>query len=607
MSLLDALLRCSAIRTVDHALAASLRRLDPQTPDLVLSAAALAGAAVARGHSALPLARACDLFPEPSEDVAIPELPALHIWLDALHGSRWVARNAADAQGERVLVLEWDRIALRRYWRYELRLAAALHAIADARDGHNIGATLHTVVSQPDVAAWRESRLQQLFPALHHDPDDAQAAAARAALEYRVLLLTGGPGTGKTTTVARLLILSVEAALRCGDPPPRIALAAPTGKAAARLGESLRATLDTLQRDGDIAAAVAAAIPSTAATVHRLLGTIPTRPVFRHDAAHPLPTDIVVIDEASMVDLPLMTKLVEAVPRGARLVLIGDPDQLPSVETGNVLSALCEAADRTPTDAAFPGMRVHLRHSHRQAANLDLAPLARAIRDGDAATALAGLAATQYRGIEWRQGGVRALTVLLRQDALPHYRALQQADNPRHGLDLARRFRVLTALREGPSGSIALNAQIAAMLDPARRGDALFHGGLVMVVQNSYRHGLFNGDIGLVWRDAEDQRLHVWFDTESGLRSFAPATLPMHEAAFALTVHKSQGSEFDCVLLVLPERSMRAVSRELLYTGLTRTREHLMLWGDEAVLRDGIARRAQRHSGLATRFVLPAG
>ena len=602
MSLLDALLRCGAIRTVDHALAISLRRLDPQTSDLVLSAAALAAAAVAHGHSQLPLARAAELLPEASEDTAVPELPSLQTWLDALRESRWVACTAADAQAERVLVLEGDRLALRRYWRYELRLAAALQAIADDTDGRWGDDASQVAVPQSDAAAWRESRLSQLFPALHGDADDAQAAAARAALAHRVLLLTGGPGTGKTTTVARLLVLAVEAALRRGEPPPRIALAAPTGKAAARLGESLRTSLETLQRDGDIDAAVAASIPATAATVHRLLGTIPTRPVFRHDAAHPLAADLVVIDEASMVDLPLMTKLVEAVPRGARLVLIGDPDQLPSVETGNVLSALCDAADRTPAEAAFPGRRVHLQRSHRQAANLDFAPLAAAIRDGDAATALAGLATSRYRGIEWRQGSARTLPTLLRQDALPHYRALQQADDPRQGLDLARRYRMLTALREGPSGSIALNAHIATALDPARRGDALFHGGLVMVVQNSYRHGLFNGDIGLVWRDADAQRLHVWFDTDTGLRPFAPAALPAHEPAFALTVHKSQGSEFDRVLLVLPDHATRAVSRELLYTGLTRTREHLVLWADEAVLRDGIARQAQRHGGLAGRF-----
>jgi exodeoxyribonuclease V alpha subunit len=596
MSLLDALLRCGAIRTVDHALAASLRRLDPQTSDPVLAAAALAAAAVSRGHSVLPLAQATELLPEASEDIVVPELPALQPWLDALRGSRWVARDAAEAQAERVLVLEGDRIALRRYWRYELRLAAALLGIADAAGA--------SASSTADGDAWREARLQQLFPSLQNDADDAQAAAVRTALAHPVLLLTGGPGTGKTTTVARLLVLAVEDAQRRGHTSLRIALAAPTGKAAARLGESLRATLDTLLRDGVIDATVAGVIPTNAATVHRLLGTIPNRPVFRHDAENPLAADLVIIDEASMVDLPLMTKLIEAVPRGARVVLIGDPDQLPSVETGNVLSALCDAADHTPASAAFPGRRVHLRHSHRQAAHLDLAPLAAAIRDGDVSTAVAGLAASRYRGIEWRQGGLRAIPALLRSDALPHYRALQQASGPREGLDLAQRYRVLTALREGPSGSTTLNAQIAAALDPARRGDALFHGGLVMVVQNSYRHGLFNGDIGIVWRGNDDQRVHVWFDTDGGLQPFAPAALPAHEPAFALTVHKSQGSEFDRVLLVLPDHRARAVSRELLYTGLTRAREHLVLWADETVLRDGIARRAQRYSGLASRFPL---
>ena len=592
MSLLDALLRCGAIRTIDHAFATSLRRLDPSTPDAVLSAAALASAATAWGHSMLPLRRAAEWLPSTDADIDAPTLPASEIWLNALRASRWVACDAAEAQGERVLVLEDDRLALRRYWRYELRLAAALR---------RIGASTQATTDS-DAIAWREARLHTLFPALQNDPADAQADAARAALDQRVLLLTGGPGTGKTTTVARMLVLAVEAAIRRGAPAPRIALAAPTGKAAARLGESLRSTLATLQHEDRIDDSVATAIPATAATVHRLLGTIATRSVFRHDAAHPLAVDLVVIDEASMIDLPLMTKLVEAVPPGAQLVLIGDPDQLPSVETGNVLSALCEAADRTPLRSGFPGRRVHLRRSHRQADSLDLGPLASAIRDGDADTAIAGLAAARFNGVRWHAGNAMQLPALLRNTVVPQYRVLQQAESPRHGLDLATRFRTLTALREGPSGSIAINAAIAAALHPSRRGDMLFHGSLVMVVQNSYRQGLFNGDIGLVWREAGDGRLHVWFDTETGLRPFAPAALPAHESAFALTVHKSQGSEFDRVLLILPDHATRAVSRELLYTGLTRARAHLDLWANDDVLREGIARRAQRHSALATRF-----
>ncbi|MBB5207961.1 exodeoxyribonuclease V subunit alpha [Chiayiivirga flava] len=595
MTLLDALLRSAAVRAVDHAFALALRRIDPATPDAVLAAAALAAAAVAQGHSVLPLACAHLLLPDAPNDTP-PPLPPLAEWLDALRASRFVASSADAASETRVLVLEDDRLALRRYWRYERRLAAALCMLGDA-----------AAPSPADHTAWLEPRLAQLFPLLRSDPGDAQAIAARAALVHRVLLLTGGPGTGKTTTVARLLVLAVEAAARRGEPAPRILLAAPTGKAAARLGESLRTTLDALLDDGLIDAATSAAIPSAASTVHRLLGTIPNRSVFRHDAAQPLAADLVVVDEASMVDLPLMTKLVEAVSRHARLMLIGDPDQLPSVETGNVLSALCDAADRTPEFAAFPGRRVHLHRSHRQAAQLDLAPLAAAIREGEADVALDGLAAARYRGVEWQQSTLRALPAWLRQHAVPHYRALQLAADPQQALDLARRYRVLTALRAGPSGSLALNAQLVAMLDPSRRGDALFHGGLAMVVQNSYRHGLFNGDIGVGWRDAHDDRLHVWFDTDTGLRPFAPTALPAHEPAFALTVHKSQGSEFDRVLLVLPEHDTRAVSRELLYTGLTRTREHVTVWAGEDILRAGIARRAQRYSGLARCFggILP--
>lgn len=597
MSLLDALLRCGAVRAVDHAFAHSLRRLHRSTPDIVLAAAALAATAVAHGHSLLPLSQAQRLLPDLPDAPPPPGLPALDDWLAALRHSRFVASNEAEAIGERVLVLDGDRLALRRYWRYEHRLVDALRALSGATD------------ATPD-AAWLDTRIAALFGDAGGGSvaaDDAQAQAARVALSSPVLLLTGGPGTGKTTTVARLLALAVDAATTRGQTPPRILLAAPTGKAAARLGESLRATLDTLQQHGRITPELAAAIPTAASTVHRLLGTIPNRSVFRHDAAHPLAADLVVVDEASMVDLPLMTKLVEAVPPQARLVLIGDPDQLPSVETGNVLAALCDAADRCTGDGdtRFPGRRVHLQRSHRQTAQLDLAPLAAAIRIGDVDTALAGLAEARHRGIDWQPANPRQLPALLRSHALPHYRALQQADDVAHALLLARRYRVLTALREGPSGSRAVNALIAAALDPGRRGDALFHGGLVMVVQNSPRHGLFNGDTGIVWRDAKDGRLHVWFETETGPRPFAPTALPAHEPAFALTVHKSQGSEFDSVLLVLPDHDTRAVSRELLYTGLTRARAALTIRGDEAVLRAGIARRAQRWSGLASRFDLP--
>ena len=417
---------------------------------------------------------------------------------------------------------------------------------------------------------------------------------------------------------------------------PRIALAAPTGKAAARLAESVRESLAQLVAAGTITAEAATQLAPDAKTLHRLLGWRPDGTDFRHDAAHPLPADLVIVDEASMIDLPMMCKLVEAVAPTATLLLIGDRDQLPSVETGDVLAALSDAlvgagmtmptstvtTSRSPVCrealsnevAVMPAPtssehRVHLTYAHRQRADIDVAALAALVRDGDVDAALSGLATDAFRGVSWRDGGDRTVGDAVLAAALPAFRRIAAAPDVTAALEQARQFRVLTAVREGPAGSQTLNAQIAAALDPARRGSGFFHGRLVLITENSYRHGLFNGDIGIAWREDSDAMgapieptVRVWFDADGGPRAWLPAALPAHESAFALTVHKSQGSEFERVFLALPERGARPVSRELLYTGLTRCRQAVTVWATEQTLRDGIARRAQRWSGLAARL-----
>jgi exodeoxyribonuclease V alpha subunit len=323
-----------------------------------------------------------------------------------------------------------------------------------------------------------------------------------------------------------------------------------------------------------------------------------------------------------MVDLPLMCKLVDAIAPQASLILLGDRDQLPSVETGDVLAALCDAAGDglalpdelaavasaalgvdvpVRRDADSPLVRVELAQSYRQSAALDIAPLAASIRDGDVDAAMQGLREAAYRGVAWRSGTDAALAAVTLEIALPAYRALAAADDPATALRLARRFRVLTAVRAGAAGSDALNAQMAVALQTSgARADEFFHGRLVMIRENNYRHGLYNGDVGVCWRDPSGVR--VWFEVDGGLRSWLPAALPNHASAFALTVHKAQGSEFDDVLFALPERGSRVLSRELLYTGLTRARNALTLWGNEVVIAAAIARRAQRWSGLADRL-----
>jgi exodeoxyribonuclease V alpha subunit len=548
MSLLLQLHRAGCLRTLDHALAESLRRLRPDTPDIVLAAIALGSRAVADGHSALPLARVAQWLPTLAGDAELPPLPELDDWRSELRASPWLR----EAQ---VAVLDGDLLYLQRYWRYEQRLLAAI-----------------------------ASRLRG------------------AAAGSRLRLLTGGPGTGKTTQAAR--VLCEEANDRSA--PLRIALAAPTGKAASRLGEVVHARLQALQDEGVPGAAAARGASPGSATVHRLLGWSGDGRL-KHDAGTPLPFDIVVVDEASMLDLPFMVRLFEAVAPEALLLLIGDPDQLPSVDTGNVLSALCAAgADAGVGTNAFATAipRTHLTQTHRQSSDNDIAELAALVRDGDADAVIAGLRATRFRGVHWRPGTDRELGDHLLAETLADFRALQVAASAGEALQRAQRLRVLTAVREGPAGQLALNALLGARLDPQQRGLGPWRGQLLLVTRNQLRHGLHNGDVGVFWPDELGQ-WRVWFEhpgSEEGVRSLLPSALPAHEPAYALTVHKAQGSEFERVLLVLPERGARVLTRELLYTGLTRARRELILWAGENALREAIARPALRWSGLAARL-----
>lgn len=634
MSLLQQLRQASALRTMDHALAQSLRRLDPDTPDSVLAAAALASLAVASGHAGFDLADPGRLV-----DGAI-DWPAPDAWQADLQASRWVTtpdagdvESAADAP----LVFEHGLLYLRRYREYERRLAVGLRRIGGQSavvDSRPRTATDAPAAHDPAALAPLFARL---FPqAADGDGDDRQARAAATALRHPLLLVTGGPGTGKTTTTARLLVLRVAQALQAGAPAPRIALAAPTGRAAERMAESVRHAVQALTAQG-IDAALLAALPTAGTTLHRLLGTIPDSATFRHHVDNPLPFDVVVVDEASMIDLPLIVKLVEAVADGARLVLLGDPDQLPSVEAGDVLSGILRAAgdgasiarddadalrallgprrgDASDTAPAFPGRHVHLQRGYRQSAALDLGPLANAVRDGDTATALSLLRAGQLQGVHFHEADPDPLRTH-RDHLLAHWTALVDSTDPADALALAGRLRLLTAVREGPQGARSLNARIEAMLSGtgaaaggARRGSAsnqgaYFHGRLLLVTENSYRHHLFNGDIGICLADVSGTVM-AWFpgDDARTPRPFHPAALPAHESAFAMTVHKAQGSEFDAVWLVLPERFNRVLSRELVYTGMTRARRALHVVGSADVIADALSRHAGRWSGLGWRL-----
>jgi len=613
VSLLDALYKGGHLRTLDHALAQSLRRLDRDTPDAVLAAAALASLAVANGHAGVRLDAAAALV---DAEIAWPDAES---WTQQLVASRWVCGPgdaALPSPGHAPLVLEGGLLYLRRYREYERTLARGLQRIA----------------AQPVPETGIEPLaplFATLFPKATHD--DRQARAAALALRHALLLVTGGPGTGKTTTTARLLVLLVAQALHAGHAPPRIALAAPTGRAAERMAESVRHAVQALVADG-IGPDLLAALPATGTTLHRLLGTIPDSPRFRHDAGNPLPYDVIVVDEASMIDLPLMAKLVDAVANGTRLVLLGDPDQLPSVEAGDVLAAILGAAgegDAIARDDAealqpllgqadasadvhgeagpcFRGIRVHLQRGWRQSEALQLAPLAAAVREGDADAALSQLRDGTLSNVHFHEDLIDPLD-MHRDALLAHFRALGHAATPVDALAQSTRLRLLTAVREGPQGARTLNARIERLLaeggGPVRATQGHFHGQLLIVTENSYRHRLFNGDIGVCLRDAAGT-LVAWFPGEDPVnpRAFHPAALPAHEPAFAMTVHKAQGSEFDTVWLLLPARGNRVLSRELVYTGITRARQTLHVAGSDAVIRDALARHAGRWSGLGWRL-----
>lgn len=625
MSLLDALFRGGHLRTLDHALAQSLRRLDPSTPDAVLAAAALASLAVAKGHAGLKLADARELLDH--DDADIP-WPATSDWHALLAASRWISMPTGVTQpapADAPLVLEGDLLYLRRYREYESSLALGLQRIASHATPETDIATLAPLFTR-------------LFPGADMS-EDHQARSAALALRHHLLLITGGPGTGKTTTVARMLVLLVAQAMHANAPAPRIALAAPTGRAAERMADSVRSTLQMLAASG-IDPALLAALPTSGTTLHRLLGTIPDSPRFRHHADDPLPFDVVVVDEASMIDLPLMAKLVDAVADGTRLILLGDPDQLPSVEAGDVLAAILAAAGDgsaladddadalrpllghqsadtaqvcSRDDAAFAGRRVHLVRGWRQSESLQLGPLASAVREGDADAALSLLRGGTLSSVHFHDALGDPLQAH-RDALLAHWQSLADAATPAEALARANHLRILTAVREGPQGARHLNARIEAMLsesghsgapgrNPRTGSPRHFHGQLLIVTENSYRHGLFNGDTGIVHRDT-DGVLMAWFPGSDPAhpRAFHPAALPAHDNAFAMTVHKAQGSEFDAVWLLLPARGNRVLSRELVYTGITRARSELHVAGSEGVLREALSRHAGRWSGLGSRL-----
>jgi len=535
--------------------------------------------------------------------------PPIGDWLEILRASPVIGQPG---QRQPLVLDRRGRLYLYRYWGYERQLAEDLLQRA-----------------RIDLTVTDEQRLQadldRLFPR-HPElvgPDWQKVAAAVAALKG-ICVISGGPGTGKTSTVLRILALLTGQS----DRPLRVALAAPTGKAAARLQESIRAAKPGL----GLEPAQAAQIPEEASTLHRLLGGRPDSVYFRHDCDNPLPLDVLVVDEVSMVGLALMAKTVDALPPEARLILLGDKDQLASVEAGSVLGEMCARAGRfSPkfqarltklTNEALPPGReadsplvdviVLLRHSFRFGAASGIGALARAVNKGRSAEATLLLEKAEYQDIDWRRLADPAdlagrLAEPVATGFAPYLQAVRENAGPIVTFERFGWFRVLCALRGGPFGVEALNRLCEAVLHDRGLIDnrpTWYVGRPVMIVHNDYNLRLFNGDIGITLPDPDEpERMRVFFLGSDGtLRGFAPARLPEHETVYAMTVHKSQGSEFDRVLVVTPNEPSPVLSRELVYTALTRAKRQASFYGVSEVFAAAIERRLRRSSGLRDRL-----
>ncbi len=451
--------------------------------------------------------------------------------------------------------------------------------------------------------------LARFFPG----PDqqcDWQQVAAMAALTRRFSVISGGPGTGKTTTVAKLLAIHQE--LHQGQDRV-IRLAAPTGKAAARLQESIQQAKAHLPASDE----VRGELPHETVTIHRLLGLSGGRP--RYDRHHPLIADLVVIDEASMVDLPLMAQLMDALPAQCNLILLGDHYQLSSVQPGAVLGDICGRGQGFSED--FHGLArdlgvaigdaprrkntladciITLRTSHRFDENSGIRRLSEAVNKGDSDGALAVLADADCPDVKMvdYDGNCESLV----ETALyPAFAQLGKVKNKERQLEALGSLGVLCALRQGPAGMEGINRLLVRLVaghDSAAK--PLYPGLPIMVASNSYGLELYNGDTGVIIED--DGRFYACFADYNGLRQVLARRLPPYSPAYAMTVHKSQGSEFDRVVVVLPARSSRVLGRELLYTALTRARQSVEVWGNKEIFRQAVATPVLRVSGLARRL-----
>ncbi|MBU3915184.1 exodeoxyribonuclease V subunit alpha [bacterium] len=503
----------------------------------------------------------------------VVKFPEIEEWVSVLINSNIVT----DQQEHKPLLLDKNhqRLYLYRYWQYEQTLINTFKSFAKVGAGN---------IDQNKL----NQGLKDLFPTSNEDKKPLEAA--KTALENRFCVITGGPGTGKTTTVVKIMVLLLEQ-----DTNTRIVLAAPTGKAAARLKESIVSGKENLK--DTVSSSVTNLIQEETSTIHRLLGSIKNSVYFKYNEDNPLNIDCLILDEASMIDMALMSKLVSALPEGCRLILLGDKNQLSSVEAGSVFGDICSSANNL-----LKNNIVQLTKSYRFDQHSGIGKLSSLILNERGVESYEYLTSDSDSRVSWKDLPEKAdLKSFIQNNILATINTYFSFQNIEDAFAGFRSFLILTAMRHGPFGSENINRIIEELLLETGiipRNKQWYVGKPVLITRNDYTLNLFNGDLGIFHVDPEDGNLKVYFETEEGHRKLSPSRLPDHETVFAMTIHKSQGSEFDKVLIVLPDKENDVLTRELIYTGITRARTKLQLWGNKEVFIKSVKKTIKRNSGL---------
>ncbi|MDN3681402.1 exodeoxyribonuclease V subunit alpha [Vibrio tapetis subsp. quintayensis] len=681
-STLQRLSQKGVLRQLDYQFGRFIANQEPTQSERVGFLAALLSHELGKGHicidlTKLDISQMLGLYGEQAAELNL--IVSDVNWLSLMQRASVIGSGSQ----AKPLVLDGSRLYLHRYWHYESQLSDVLKSLAQSSSlaSSGLGAMTQTLdhlftpsfsflfkaltnltesnqvlrqqlvcdhldVVLPEQLDWsgidqvlvKASKAADLEDLRLLVPTSAclnwQKVAAAVALTRRFAVISGGPGTGKTTTVAKLLAALVEQGNQANH-LPIIKLIAPTGKAAARLTESIGAAISQLPVDPEIIAA----IPTEASTIHRLLGAIPNRAEFRHNKVNPLHLDILVVDEASMVDLPMMHKLIDALPNQARLILLGDKDQLASVEAGAVLGDICSFIDQgfsaqqgqqlatltgfdwlknesTNANTGLADSLCMLQKSYRFDARSGIGQLAKAINAGKPYQVeqvwLAGF--TDIKRHDLSKESYAAMIDMMVANysgylSFVHTKDKTTTSLPKQVLKEFSKSRLLCAIREGDFGLTGLNLRIEAALRKKRLipsfEEQWYVGRPVMVTRNDHGLGLYNGDIGICMLDeSEDEaRLRVYFELPDGsVKGVLPSRVPQHETAYAMTIHKSQGSEFDHTVMVLPNDFSPILTRELIYTGITRAKSQLDLFCQPAVLSKGVSIKTIRSSGLAQRL-----